>query len=170
MKLEHIVALAVRLFSIAIAIYAIRYLSISLPYVFNDDLEESTYILVILMFLLILLSIFLWKFPLLISRGITNFQEIKGTELHEVNGEQIQSVGLALLGVYFLYGVISDAVYWFYVVFITQRYPSSELVITLEHKALMLATVVEFLVAIYLLLGHKRISRLLHEFKYGKGS
>ena len=112
MKLEQIVALAVRLFALVIAIYALRNGVSLAPYFYDQGWQGESYIYAGIMASLIILAITLWKFPLIVARGLVNFRGTGETNAASASAEQIQVIGFTILGLYLLFGVLSDVVNW----------------------------------------------------------
>ena len=167
MTLEQIVALAIRLFSIILAIYAIRNGLSLVPLYYDQELHVTSYLYATLMVFLLFVAIGLWHFPLTITRKLVTFQEPGKTDISTANSEQIQAAALTVLGLYFLFSVISDLVYWGTLLFITQRNPELNLEISLEQKGLIVATFVELLFSLFLLLGSNQIVEMIRRFRYG---
>jgi len=167
MKLEHIVALAVRLFAVVLAIYALRN-GISLaPYFHEQGWEGPSYLYAGFMVVLLCLSIVLWKFPLTISRGIVTFREPGERGADSASAEEIQVIGFTILGLYFLFYVLSDIIYWGFIWFVSQRNLEYPVEITLEQKGAIASTAIELIFVIVLLFGAKGIVGILHKFRYG---
>ena len=167
MTLEQIVALAVRLFAIVLAIYALRNGISLVPYFHEQGWQGSSYLYAALMIVLLVFAIGLWKFPLTVARGLVNFREHGKVGLASASAEQVQVVAFTVLGLYLLFYVISDVVYWCVILFIGQRNHELMLGITTDQKASMAATIIELIFALFLLLGTNRIVELIHRFRYG---
>ncbi len=167
MKLEQIVALAVRLFAIVVAIYAIRNGVSMSSFFYNQGWSGESYIYAGVMASLIVISIGLWKFPLTVARGLVKFREDKEADETSINAEQIQVVGFTILGLYLLFGVISDLVYWGVIWFVAQRNTDIPIEINLDQKALMVSTFFELVFVLFLLLGASMISKILQRARYG---
>ena len=167
MKLEYIVALAVRLFSIVVAIYALSNLVTIGPYFYQQDWHITTYAYVSLMVLLVLIAIYLWKFPLTVTRKLIPFEKHIDTESQQVSYEQIQLVAFTVLGLYLLFNVVSDIIYWSTILFISFRDSNIPVEISIDQKGQMVATVIELIFVLFLLLGSKGIIKLLHRLRYG---
>ena len=167
MKPIEIVALSVRFFALVVAIYAIRNgISLS-PFFYNQGWQKESFIYAAIMVFLIFLSVCLWKFPLTIAKGLINFQEKEpSTNISPVNAEQLQVIAFTVLGLYFLFFVLSDIIHWLVIWFISQRNIGTQIEISLEQKAQMFSTVFELIFVLFLLFGAKGISRLIKKLKY----
>ena len=167
MKLEHIVALAIRLFAFAIAYQALRSV-ISLQVFMRDN--DSTSALVAYVgstICLILLALILWKFPLIIAKKIAKFPAIDDSEVNSEDADRLLQTGLFILGVYFLFYAISDLVFWSYMLGTTSSQYSGELELTLEQKSAITSTIVEMGMALILTLGSKRVVQLTKVLRNG---
>jgi len=115
-----------------------------------------------------LLLFFFWYFPLTVATKLVNFRGAGGTEVSKASAEQIQLIGFTVLGLYLMFYVVSDIVYWISILIISGRDSIIPIEISADQKALMVATIIEFIFASYLLLGSKGIARLIRKFRYGK--
>ncbi|HFD31944.1 MAG TPA: hypothetical protein ENJ28_04425 [Gammaproteobacteria bacterium] len=169
MKLEHIVALAVRLFAIAIALYAIRDGASFIAMFLEQERQTASYLFGAVMALLIFLAIVLWMFPLTVARGLVKFREPGDVDITSASAQQIQVVGFTILGIYLLFFVVSDVFYWMVIWFVSQR--AHELPeLSLDQIARMVATVVELIFVLFLIFGAGGIARALRKFRYGNES
>ena len=168
MKLEHIVALIVRLFAIALAVYALRNGITFVPYIYGQGgiLQANIFAGVIVSFLII--AIVLWKFPLTVARKLVAFREPGNIEIESVSENQIQVLAVSVLGFYFLFYVVSDITYWFYIWLMSQRNSGIQIELSIDQKGQMVSTAIEFVFALFLLLGSERIAELLRKSRYGK--
>ena len=166
MKLEYILAVAVRLFALAIAYEAFK--SLIGLFAFYDQIETPSAIGVYLLSFLVLffVSVVLWKFPSLIARKITNFPTISNEEIDSQDSDQYLQIGLSILGVYLLYYVISDFASWGYYLLSISRNPGYELVLNPQQEADVFATFVELAIALPLILGAKKITKIIKKLRY----
>ena len=168
MKLEHIVALIIRLFAIVIAIYALHNGVTDGPYFYQQGWHITSYAFVSLMLLLVLIAIYLWFFPLTVTNKLLSFQKHSHSEKQPINYEQFQFVAFTLLGIYLLFNVVSDVIYWATILFISFRDSNIPIELSLDQKGQIIATVIELIFVLFLLLGTNGIIRLLHKLRYGK--
>jgi hypothetical protein len=166
MKLEHIVALAVRIFAIVLALYAIRNGVSFFTFFLGQELESVSYYYASGMFLLFVLAIILWMFPLTVARGIVKFHEPGETDLSSISDNRIQVIGFSILGLFLLFHVISDITYWSVIWLVSQR-SSSFPELSLDQIAQMVATAIELVFVLFLLFGARGISKFLHKWRYG---
>jgi len=168
MKLEHIVALAVRLFAIALAIYALRNGISLVPYFYEQGSHGSSYSYAAVMIVLLFVAVGLWYFPLTVTQNLVTFRGAGETDLSSASADQLQLAGFTILGLYLLFHVLSDVVYWGSIWFIVQRSSGPPIELSLDQKARMAATLIELIFVLFLLLGTRRIVDLLRKFRYGK--
>lgn len=166
MKLEHIVALAVRLFSIAVAIYALRNGISLVPYFQEQGWDNASYAYLALMVGLLLLSLYLWYFPLTVSGRLMTFKGDGIKEVTSASAKEIQAVGFTILGMYLLFNVISDIVYWLTIWFIGNRNSNIDITPTADQISSIIATGVELVFAVALLLGASGITRVINKLRY----
>ena len=167
MKLENLVAVVVRLFALAIAYQA--FTSLIGLIAFYDQIETPSTIAVYLVSFVVLLlaSVVLWKFPLIIARKITNFPAISNDEINSQDSGNYLQLGLTILGVYFLYYVISDFASWGYYLLSISRNPEYEFDLNPQQKADVFATFIELGVAVLLILGSSRIVQIIKKLRHG---
>ena len=166
MKLEHIVALAIRLFALAIAYEA--FMAVFDLFIYMRDIDSDFAIVAYVgtVISLLLLSVILWKFPTIIARKIADFPALDEIEINSDVADKLLQTGLIILGVYFLYYVISDLASWGY--FLVAIFTSNDnVVLNLERKSAIFATFVELGVSLLLILGSKRVVQLLKKLRYG---
>ena len=168
MKLEHILVLVVRLFAIAIAIQALKTMVNLVVFLKTSDSSFTSTAYIGTVVSLILLSIVLWKFPILIARKIANFPPVDENEVNSIDSEKLLQTGLIILGVYFLYYVISDLIYWSYFWITSMRDPDIAIELTLEHKSSIATTFIELAVALVLIFGTKMIVKIIQRLRYGE--
>ncbi len=167
MKLEHLVVIAVRLFALAIAYEAFK--SIMGLVVYFGQIKTPSTITVYLgtSIVLFIVSTILWKFPTLIARKIANFPAMSEVEVNSENSEKILQVGLVILGIYFLYYVISDFASWGYYWLSISRDSEYDLSFNAQQKADVFATFVELGIAMFLIIGSSKIVRAIKKLRYG---
>jgi len=166
MKLEHIVALAARLFALAVAIYALRNGISLVPYFQEQGWETASYAYLVLMVGLLLLSFYLWYFPLCVTSRLVTFKGDGVTEATSASAKEIQAVGFTILGMYLLFNVISDIVYWLTIWFIGNRNINIDVTPTADQISSIIATGVELVFAVTLLLGATGITRVINKLRY----
>lgn len=167
MKLEHIVALAVRLFAILVGLYAVQTGLVWTSWFMDQGQEAISFLFAGGMVFTVVVAAVLWRFPMTIARRLVDFRDPGESEVSSASAEQLQVVGFSILGLYLLFHVVSDLVSWAVIWYANQRnHTLTEL--TLEQMASMIATVVELVFVLFLLLGTRRITVLLRRLRYGR--
>lgn len=170
MKLEHIVGLAVRLFSITLALYALRNAISFFPYFYDQAWRTEAYAYLALMVFFLFLALFLWHFPLTIAKRLITFKDSGEDCVDSVTADQLQIVGFTTLGIYLLFNVLSDVVYWLSILFISNRNKSVTTELSPDQLSNMVSTGIELIFVLFLLLGTTGITHLLRKLRYGKDS
>ncbi len=169
MRINQLVAIAIRILSIVLGLYAIRNSFSLVPAYYEQGFETVSYYYAGVMVTFIIAAVFLWKFPLTIANYIIPHESEEPYSI-SINAQQFQVAGFAILGLYFLFYVISDLVYWGVMLFISARETDTTVSFTPDQKGGMVATVFEFIFVLFLLFGGKGISRLLNRIRYGASS
>ena len=165
MDMKLFVAIGVRLFAIALAIYSLKSMPGMYIYFDNENYQSAAFMFAGLLVFLMLLAIFLWKFPLTVASNIIPNIENEEKKI-SWNEKELLTVGLILMGIFFFYNVISDAIYWLYIWNYSQSYTGMEIELNTEQKASIIATGVEFIVSIMLILGAKGVSSTIWHLRY----
>lgn len=167
MNRKEIVAIAVRLFAIALAVYGINNLPGMVMFFERDNSQSAAYAYAFagVSALIFVIAILLWFFPYTVASSILpkNYSKIQPDNW---NQESVLTCGLILLGIYFFYYVISDAVYWFYISRYSLSFEGSVLKLNLDDIAKIWATAVEFLVSMLLIFGSKGIANIILKMRY----
>jgi len=167
LKLEHIVALVIRLFALAIAYEALMSIFNLFVYMRGIDSGFAITAYVGTAICLILLSIILWRFPTIIARKIANFPALDEIEINSDIADKLLQTGLIILGIYFLYYVISDLASWGYLGISILRTNDNNTIFSADQKAFIFGTFVQLGVSLCLILGSKRVAQLIKKLRYG---
>ena len=167
MKLEHLVVVAVRLFALAIAYEAFKSIMGLVAYFGQIETPSTIAVYLGTSIVLFLVSIILWKFPTLIARKIANFPAMSEVEVNSEKYKKILQVGLVILGVYFLYYVISDFASWGYYWLSISRDSEYDLSFNTQQKADVFVTFFELGIAIFLITGSSKIVEIVKKLRYG---
>jgi len=167
MKLEYIVAIGVRLFAIGLGINVLRSFSLIPVYLNSTSSHADLFLFYGTTIAFALLALMLWKFPLLIARKIASFPPQDHSSLKDDAYIKLLEVGLILLGLYLLYFVISDGVYWliFYLSISSSEYYDSANAIAPDQVASMVTTIVELVVASILVFSHQGLAKLVWKLR-----
>jgi hypothetical protein len=161
MKLTAIVALIVRLFSVGLGIYLIRVLLAEFSaYVNFENYTVSTAVVLVVVFI-VFLAVFLWKFPLFLAKKLVDFGSRDDEELESANEKSIYTLSFVLLGTLLLYWTVSDTAYWWFWLSAQEELSQYTQEISFQQKVSILATVIEGVFAVVLIVGAGQISRFL---------
>jgi hypothetical protein len=166
---QQVVAIAARLLSIWIFLGALRTVS---GVVGSTPIANGSEGFLIILFVLIVelfAAVFLWKFPLFVARKLVT-NDGSETEHKTLTSSSLYSAGFVLMGFYFLYWALSDAVYWYaYWYQFRDMDPNSAIaVFGVQEKALMVSTFAEFLFSLFLIFGAKLLSGYIHKIRYAE--
>jgi hypothetical protein len=165
MTKEQVLGLAVRLFAIFLFVYGLR----SLTGVIQLAETASGYsgiwwVAVSYLVIFVCIALMLWFFPVTVARKILPKDDRKTGET-EISLKDIDVVAYSILGVWLLATTIPDVIYWLLVL------------ATLEHKGLIpymthsrlasvIATIIQFGIGIWLMLGAKGLRGLIRKLRY----
>lgn len=161
MKPSHYLAIAVRLFSVVLFLYALRQSSILMEVIRSNSLNGAP---VSIFFILattlspFAASIFLWFFPFTVSNLILK-PEIDKT-IEPMNAHSVLTVLVLSIGLYIFFYALIDSIYWVTLWHMSSQsqYASASLYLADDNKANMLATAVELAASVAILLKAKTLS------------
>ena len=160
----HILAVAIRLFSIGLFVYA---LNMGVGVISMASIAEN-YGLVgfVLAGSLLIISVLLWFFPFTALASLTRGFQVELTDDQNYEFNEVADFLVVLVGIYLLYHVVSDAAYWILILQLTSasNYPIE---ITPDQKALVGATIVEAILAVWLILGRKGLINFIKAARFG---
>lgn len=166
MSREDYVAIASRLFSIYLAYIIVR----TVPGALQLARQEQGLSLLIVYFAVLggglLVCALLWFFPLTVARKLLPVMREPRSE-DAVGPATALSMGLTLIGVWFLAGALVDASYWLVLVMRIKQVDDMQLTWDHEQIANMAATAVQLVAGLWLILGSRGIRRLIYRFRYG---
>jgi hypothetical protein len=154
------VAIGIRLFAIALAIYSLKNFPGMYMYFDNQNDQSAAYLYAGLFLFILLLAALLWHFPLSVASKIipqtgNNETTVSWSE------KDLLTVGLILIGVYLFYYVISDAIYWLYILNVSHSFTGMEIELNIDQKARIYSTAVEFFLSLSLIIGARGISNAI---------
>jgi hypothetical protein len=165
MNKEEIVAIAVRLFAIALALYSFS----NLPgmAIFYDQMKmpEATYLFAGLTLSIFIIAILLWTFPLTVARKILP-KSSSNSKIGDWSYEGILTCGFIILGIYFLYHAISDSMYWLYIWKYSESFEGNRIKLNTDQLAQIYATMAEFIFTMILIFGSKALSGFLVKLRH----
>ena len=163
MKKEELAGLGIRLFAIAVFLLALsKVAGIAAYFLGKDDINEAI-ISGIIFIALVLISILLWLFPISIAKKILPI-----VSEQEINSpwtlNDLKEAGLVLIGIYILFYVLSDAIYWFVIVLVGNSYndPITTFELQPDEIANIYTTGIEFIIACFLIFGSRGIVNFIN--------
>ena len=169
MSREDYVAIGVRLFAVYIGIKTLLATPASIQAVFHGDGMDLAWLYVLALIIAVGICAFLWFFPLTIARKLLPVMKEPRSE-ESIDASVGLSLGLTLLGVWFLAQGLLDSLYWLSLVLRTRH-----LVRTQQYGfewepdqiASMAVTIFELAIGAWLVLGSSGVRRLIYRFRYG---
>ncbi|QNP40172.1 hypothetical protein [Lysobacter solisilvae (ex Woo and Kim 2020)] len=170
MSREDVVAVAVRLFSIYVLFNILRNVPSAAQILTGPGGKEWAGVYAAVLAAGILLCAFLWFFPLSIARRLLPVMREPRSE--EVIGAPIAlSLGLVLIGVWLFAYSIADASYWL-TLFIKSKQVTDATGTSVEwsHEQIagIVATLVQLVLSVWLVLGNSGLRRLIYKYRYGQ--
>jgi hypothetical protein len=154
-----IVALGVRLFAIWLAIEILRHLPGLWAFSARDgNVSGFTAIVVLVAVTLIAITLALWRFPLAVARKLLPTATLD--QATPLPAEQIERVGFCLLGLWLLADAVRGLAYSGVMLYYS-RQPNVSLELRPDNYAAMAQTMVELVLAIWLLFGARGLVGLL---------
>ncbi|MFC5571575.1 hypothetical protein ACFPN1_16085 [Lysobacter yangpyeongensis] len=166
MSREDFIAVASRLFAIYLLYITIRSTPAALQMLSQPDGMGWSALYTALLTGLLLFIGFLWFFPLTIARKLLPVMREPRSET-ALDSSTALSVGITLIGLWFLASAIADASYWIALLIRVAQTDAIGFEWSQEQIANMVATVVQLAFALVLVLGSSGIKRLIHRYRFG---
>jgi hypothetical protein len=163
---EDFVAVASRLFAIYLLFVNIRSVPTALQMLSQPDGMEFAALYAFLIIALLLFIAFLWFFPLTIARKLLPVMREPRSET-ALDSSTALSIGITLIGLWFLASAIADASYWLTLLIRVAQTDAIGFEWSNEQIANMASTVVQLAVAFFLVLGSSGIRKLIYRYRYG---
>ena len=163
---EDYVAVAARLFAVYIAFQVVLQLPVGAQTLSQDQdmVWAGLYVLALLVSLA--LCAFLWFFPLTIARKLLPVMKESRSD-QAINASLGLSLGLTLIGIWFLANGTIGAVYWLALIVRTKQHVEQlDFEWSPEQLASMASTVFEVAVGACLVLGSTGLQQLIHRLRY----
>jgi len=163
---EDYVAVAARLFAVYIAFQVVLQLPVGAQTLSQDQdmVWAGLYVLALLVSLA--LCAFLWFFPLTIARKLLPVMKEPRSD-QAINASVGLSLGLTLIGIWFLGDGTIGAVYWLALIVRTKQHVEQlDFEWSPEQLASMASTVFEVAVGACLVLGSTGLRQLIHRLRY----
>ena len=155
----------VRLFAIALFVYGVS----RLEYVINFSSYSDSYVDQSIIFSIVssvlpmVISIIIWFFPLLVAQKILPSSDDSKVE---IDAHSLLTVFVLAIGLYAIYYAIADSLYWLTLanVFVRDEFGGISKTFSNQDKSSIVATVIQFLLAVFLLARAKTIATQLFSF------
>jgi hypothetical protein len=159
---KSVVRLVLKLFGLGLIIYAVSSLATFLPPLLAQRSEIGLLVSYFIpMAVPILLGAFLWFFPSRVANTIVR-SDPASKSMEAGWAPELESIGVALLGLFLLYRAVSDLVYY-----VMEHQAKAAMLGNVraldDFNALMTATIVEFVFALILMLRAEGIVSLLRK-------
>ena len=161
MKSHHYLALGVKLFAIALFVYAIKQSRLLIEVAIDggiNGIPASSWFMLATTAIPFLISAVLWFFPITLAQSILTSELDKTVE--PTSPITLLSILISMIGLFFLYYVISDTVYWLIFSHLADGTSAS---LEPEVKANMWTTLIELVVICFLVLKSKTIAKKMLE-------
>ncbi len=164
MKPVHVIALVARLFAIALFLVAVRDLSAAIWVADDPTATHKLIPLYAASIASLVVAAMLWIFPFSIANKIYPVKNEEQSH-RSLSSNELYSLGFIILGLYLLFFVLSDAIFWLLLVVMGARETPGYPIMTLENKAQMITTAIEFVIAMFLILGSNGVVSLVRKFR-----
>lgn len=156
MKIVHILALLVRLFAIGLFVYALNNTVFLTAMMVNpyDAFKLSLFFIPAVYFLIVIL---LWFYPYKVIAKLSDVAKIEGEPEALNDAFEIIDALFIVFGLFLVFCVVSDAIYW-----ISLSLNGS---FDANHKAGVLLTVVEGVIALFVLFYRSNIYAFVKNFR-----
>jgi len=160
---EDYVAVAARLFAVYIAFKVVLQLPVGAQTLSQDQDMAWAGLYALALLVSLALCAFLWFFPLTIARKLLPVMKEPRSD-QAINASVGLSLGLTLIGIWFLANGTIDAVYWLALIVRTKQHVEQlDFAWSPEQLASMASTVFEVAVGACLVLGSTGLQQLIHK-------
>lgn len=164
MSREDIVVVAIRLFAIFLLITALRFAAQAIGAPFDIPIGDLIWGIALTAAVPLVAAVLLWFFPSSIATKLLPVMESPGTPI-SANGATALDVGCTLIGLWLLASALADAGYWTIILMAAAHNDWADGALATEDIANIIATLLQVLVALWLLLGYRQILKVLHELR-----
>ena len=166
MSREDFVAVASRLFAIYLLYTTVRGIPAAIQMLSQPEGMSWFALYAFLLVALLPFVAFLWFFPLTVARKLLPVMREPRSE-SALDSSTALSVGITLIGLWFLASAMSDATYWAALVVRVAQTAPPGFEWSQEQMASMVATGVELAIALSLVLGSTGIKNVIYRYRYG---
>lgn len=167
MEVKQIVALLVKVFALALALYSLNNTASIISFIQDSTFRDTAYFQIASSTCLLLVALFLWFFPFSVAAKILPAGSEESKHVGNITYEDMRAICFTTIALYLLFNVVSDAFYWgsFFVIYNTD--PNNLLEISPFEKASIFTTVIELMILLPLLFGRKGFAKLFYKLRYG---
>lgn len=166
MKPIHVAATIVRLFAICIFVYAINLSVSTVMLIASSDSTLLNVSAAGIIVALTIVSIVLWNFPVSISRKLTGMPAQFDEDKLEFNQGEFLSICIFALGLYFSYGLVGEAIYW-YIFLNDPMVIEMQSEIPADQRASLWAFGARAIFVLLLLIGNRIIVKAFNTLRHG---
>lgn len=166
MSREDLVAVAARMFAVFLFVTLIRYLPSAAVLIHQEGSRKYMLVLVLVLVFSFSVCAILWFFPLTIARKLLPVMREPRSET-AMSGSITLSVGITIIGLWLLTSALPDMIYWSTIFVMTRQFNAGYFTWQYEQIAKITSTVMELVLAIWLIFGSSGIKRLIYKFRYG---
>lgn len=164
MSREDVIAVATRLFVIYLLFGIISEFPSALGHLEQGAAPTTPYVLVLVVALGT--CALLWMFPLSVARRLLPSMREPRSE-QSIDSRLAMSLGIALIGLWFLAGAILDSIYWLVFALQMKKLGMGSQHLTHDQWASIAATAAQFVLALVLLLGANGIRNAIEYLRHG---
>lgn len=166
MSREDVIAVAVRLFAIHLLFGILHQIPAAADMMLVDDDLRWGLLFGVTLVAGFALCAFLWVFPLTIARRLLPAMREPRSE-RSIDAGLAMTLGITLMGFWFLANALLDAIYWLVFVVQAKRQGLESFHLTPDRWAGYATTVAQFVLALVLLLGASGIRNLIERLRHG---
>ncbi len=167
MSREDIAVVALRLFVLAMIFGIIRTAPNALQMLSEPDGRLVIPVFVSFVVVSLMACIFLWKFALFVARKLLPVMREPASTL-PMDPATALSLGLTLIGLWFLTGGLIDIAYWLTILISVQRADQAQFHLAPDDIAAIVGTVVQIAISLGLILHSTGIRRMIYRLRYGE--
>lgn len=166
MKPIHVAATIVRLFAICLMIYAVNAAIFAISLNAGNESPGLAILSLLLVFAIVIVACCLWLFPISISRKITGVSSNLDEKDFSFGGDEFATICFFTLGLYFLYGLIGEGIYWFKILN-DPMFQKMQSELTLDQRASLWAFGFRAAFVFFLLIGNKYLLNIFNKLRLG---
>ena len=149
---KQVIAVGVRVLAIALLMYIIRYIPTVVAGFESGSPDWINYYSLGFVVSILFISAILWLFPQTITKKIIP-KDIKVDEV-KIHKDSMLSLGLIMLGMYFLFYTIGDLIFWGYVLI-------GSGLLSPDQKVNILVSFIELGICLVLIFGSRGLSNII---------